>query len=202
MEMQGQRQLPVTRQHVWEALNNPDILKACIPGCTKFEADGENRYAVGVAIKIGPVAAKFAGKVELSDIQAPNGYAIGFEAQGGVAGFGKGQSKVTLSPSANGCELSYTVHSQVGGKLAQMGQRLIDTVAKSLAEDFFARFEAALKERYPVIEAAPEPAMASAGAGADGGQRGGSPAPVGGMPSWVWLAGVVGIAAVAFLMSK
>jgi carbon monoxide dehydrogenase subunit G len=131
MDMQGQRVLHVTQAQAWDALNDPEILKSCIPGCDKFELTEANVYSVGVAIKIGPVSAKFSGKVSLSDIQAPNSYALNFEAQGGVAGFGKGESQVSLHPHAEGCELKYTVHSTVGGKLAQLGQRLIDGAAKS-----------------------------------------------------------------------
>lgn len=142
MEMQGTRQLPVSREQAWDALNNPEVLKRCIPGCDKFELVGEHRYAVGVAIKIGPVSAKFAGTVTLQDIDPPNGYALVFDAQGGVAGFGKGESNVSLTPNDAGCELRYTVQSRIGGKLAQLGQRLVDGAAKSLAEDFFKRFEA------------------------------------------------------------
>lgn len=153
MDMQGNRQLGVSQQQAWDALNDPAILKACIPGCEKFELTADNQYAVLVAVKIGPVAAKFNGKVTLADIQAPNSYALQFEAQGGVAGFGQGESKVELVANSQGCELRYTVHSKVGGKIAQLGQRLIDGVAKSLAEDFFKRFETALQEKYP--ESAP-----------------------------------------------
>nr|WP_315225898.1 carbon monoxide dehydrogenase subunit G [uncultured Limnohabitans sp.] len=142
MEMQGTRQLPVSREQAWDALNNPEVLKRCIPGCDKFELVGEHRYAVGVAIKIGPVSAKFSGTVTLQDIDPPNGYALVFDAQGGVAGFGKGESNVSLTPNDQGCELRYTVQSRIGGKLAQLGQRLVDGAAKSLAEDFFKRFEA------------------------------------------------------------
>jgi carbon monoxide dehydrogenase subunit G len=150
MDMQGNRQLPNTQNEVWEALNNPEILKACIPGCEKFELVEENVYAVGVALRIGPVAAKFSGTVKLMDIQPPQSYSLQFEAQGGVAGFGKGESKVTLAPNELGCELMYTVHSKVGGKIAQLGQRLIDGAAKSLAEDFFKRFEDELQKRQAV----------------------------------------------------
>ena len=149
MDMQGHRQLGVSQQQAWDALNDPVILKACIPGCEKFELTADNQYAVLVAVKIGPVAAKFNGKVTLADIQAPNSYSLQFEAQGGVAGFGQGESKVELEANAQGCELRYTVHSKVGGKIAQLGQRLIDGVAKSMAEDFFKRFELALQEKYP-----------------------------------------------------
>lgn len=186
MDMQGQRVLHVTQAQAWDALNDPAILKSCIPGCDKFELADANVYNVGVAIKIGPVSAKFTGKVTLSDIQAPNSYALNFEAQGGVAGFGKGESKVSLHPHAEGCELQYTVHSTVGGKLAQLGQRLIDGAAKSLAEDFFKRFDEALQAKYPATDSdtpaavSPEPAAASPGA----------------VPPWVWLALVVGAVAV------
>ena len=148
MDMQGNRLLAVSQQQAWDSLNDPEILKMCIPGCEKFELVTENEYAVTVAVKIGPVSAKFNGKVKLADIQAPVSYALQFEAQGGVAGFGQGESKVELTPHEGGCELKYTVHSKVGGKIAQLGQRLIDGVAKSLAEDFFKRFEEALRAKF------------------------------------------------------
>lgn len=153
MDMQGNRLLAVSQQQAWDSLNDPEMLKSCIPGCEKFELVTENEYAVTVAVKIGPVSAKFNGKVKLADIQAPVSYALQFEAQGGVAGFGQGESKVELMPHEGGCELKYTVHSKVGGKIAQLGQRLIDGVAKSLAEDFFKRFEEALQAKFPSVEA-------------------------------------------------
>ena len=186
MDMQGQRQLFVTQQQAWEALNSPDMLKACIPGCDKFELTDANVYNVGVAIKIGPVSAKFTGKVTLSDIQPPFSYALQFEAQGGVAGFGKGQSQVTLTPNAEGCELSYTVHSTVGGKLAQLGQRLIDGAAKSLAEDFFRRFDEALQAQYPRSAEAPEAATDTSTTDTPNA-----------ISPWIWAAGalVLGLAA-------
>lgn len=160
MDMQGNRLLAVSQQQAWDSLNDPEMLKSCIPGCEKFELVTENEYAVTVAVKIGPVSAKFNGKVKLADIQAPVSYALQFEAQGGVAGFGQGESKVELMPHEGGCELKYTVHSKVGGKIAQLGQRLIDGVAKSLAEDFFKRFEEALQAKFPIAEAAVEQASA------------------------------------------
>jgi len=191
MEMLGNRHLGVTQQQAWEALNDPETLKKCIPGCDKFELTGDNTYSVALAVKIGPVSAKFNGKVVLSDIVAPDGYKLSFEGQGGVAGFAKGSSSVTLkpvaaapapaaaaeteadaavaheaeaaSPPAAGCELDYTVQAQVGGKIAQLGQRLIDGAAKSTADDFFKRFEAEMQSRYgpppaPVAEAGEAPA--------------------------------------------
>ena len=128
----------------------------------------------------------------LSDIQAPNSYSLNFEAQGGVAGFGKGESKVSLHPHAEGCELQYTVHSTVGGKLAQLGQRLIDGAAKSLAEDFFKRFDEALQAKYPAAEAE-TPVATSA-------EQPASSSGSGGVPAWVWIALVVGAGAVWSLM--
>ena len=189
MDMQGQRVLHVTQAQAWDALNDPAILKSCIPGCDKFELTEPNVYSVGVAIKIGPVSAKFSGKVTLTDIQAPNSYGLNFEAQGGVAGFGKGESKVSLHSHAEGCQLQYTVHSSVGGKLAQLGQRLIDGAAKSLAEDFFKRFDESLQAKYPsstnetAVEVSTETSPNS-----------------GAVPTWVWLALVVGAGAVWALM--
>jgi|CryBogDrversion2_7_1035282.scaffolds.fasta_scaffold23199_2 carbon monoxide dehydrogenase subunit G len=145
MELLGHRQLGASQSQAWQALNDPNILKQAIPGCERFERISDTEYGVTVALKIGPVAAKFNGKVFLNDIVAPHSYSLAFEAQGGMAGFGKGQSKVTLKPTTSEeCELSYTVQSQVGGKIAQLGQRLIEGAAKSLADDFFTRFEKAL----------------------------------------------------------
>ena len=151
MEMLGHRHLGITRQQAWDALNDPATLQKCIPGCDRFELTGENEYTVALALKIGPVSAKFTGKVTLSDIDPPNGYRLGFEGQGGVAGFAKGASSVTLKPvedDADACELDYTVKAQVGGKIAQMGQRLIDGAAKSTADDFFKRFDAEMQRRH------------------------------------------------------
>jgi carbon monoxide dehydrogenase subunit G len=158
MEMLGKRKLGITQQQTWDALNDPETLKACIPGCDQFERAGENEYHVGLAIKIGPMSAKFKGKVTLSDIQAPGSYTIVFEGQGGVAGFAKGSSSVTLAPDGDGCELGYTARAQVGGKIAQLGQRLIDGAAKSTADGFFTRFEDEMRRRH-----GPPPAEAPAG---------------------------------------
>ena len=190
MDMQGNRQLGVSQQQAWDALNDPTILKACIPGCEKFELTAENQYAVLVAIKIGPVAAKFNGKVTLADIQAPTTYSLQFEAQGGVAGFGQGESKVELVANEGGCELRYTVHSKVGGKIAQLGQRLIDGVAKSLAEDFFKRFERALQEKYPKSVDVPQPEAQKEGVTIPSSV---SQTQSSGIPNWLWplVAGVV-----------
>ena len=162
MEMQGSRELAITQQQAWDALNDPEVLKQCIPGCDKVEAQGSDAFAIGMALKIGPVAAKFTGKITLSDVNPPHSYTISFEGQGGPAGFGKGNAKVLLSPHGTGNTLSYEVHASVGGKVAQMGQRLIDGVAKSMAEDFFKRFDLAMQARYPEAYAVAAPAEAVA----------------------------------------
>ena len=154
MDMQGSRQLAITQQQAWDALNDPAVLKASIPGCDKVEASGENQYSIGMSLKIGPVSAKFSGKITLSDINPPNSYKINFEGQGGPAGFGKGDSAVTLTQNEDGCLLAYTVHASVGGKIAQLGQRLIDGAAKSMAEDFFKRFDLEMQRQHPDAYAA------------------------------------------------
>lgn len=161
MEMQASRSLAVSQQQAWEALNDPETLKACLAGCDRFEPQGDDQYAVGMAVKVGPVSAKFSGKVTLSDITPPERYRIAFEGQGGVAGFGKGEADVTLTPEpadAAGqprCLLSYSVQAQVGGKIAQLGQRLIDGAARNMADDFFARFDTLMQQRHPRAPAAP-----------------------------------------------
>ncbi|HSV79545.1 MAG TPA: carbon monoxide dehydrogenase subunit G [Ramlibacter sp.] len=159
MEMQGSRELAVPQPLAWEALNDPQVLKLCIPGCDRVEATGENQYALGMSVRIGPVAARFAGKITLSDVQPPDSYSLLFEGQGGAAGFGKGTAKVNLAPATegSGCALTYAATAQVGGKIAQVGQRLIDGVARSMAEHFFKRFEAEMERRHPQTLAADEP---------------------------------------------
>ncbi len=150
MEMHASRPLAVSQQQAWEALNDPQTLRQCLAGCEKFEDAGDGSYAVTMSVKIGPVSAKFNGRVTLSDVQPPKSYTIAFEGQGGVAGFGKGQAKVDLTAVDEcHCDLQYEVQAQVGGKIAQLGQRLIDGAAKSMAEDFFARFEALMQQRHP-----------------------------------------------------
>ena len=194
MEMQGSRALAITQQQAWDALNNPEVLKTCIPGCDKVEPTGENQYAVGVAVKIGPVSAKFNGKITLSDINPPNSYTITFDGQGGAAGFGKGNAQVKLSPpeEGQGCVLSYTVHASVGGKIAQMGQRLIDGVAKSMAEDFFKRFDDEMQRQYPgaYAAAAATPAVVPVQGASSGGK----------IPVWAWVAGAVVVLAAIWLL--
>ena len=199
MDMQASRQLAVTQQQAWDALNDPEVLKRCIPGCDKVESTGENQYAVGVSVKIGPVSAKFAGKITLSEIVPPQSYTITFDGQGGAAGFGKGNAQVTLTPAGTGCELAYVVHASVGGKIAQLGQRLVDGAAKGMAEDFFKRFDEDMQRQHPEAYAAKAEADAVAAGGV-------APAaavqPNAGIPAWVWIAGVVVVAAAAFFILR
>jgi uncharacterized protein len=140
MTMTGAFDLPASREVVWKKLNDPEVLKACIPGCQSLEMTSETTFAAVAKIKLGPVSATFRGNVHLSDIDAPNGYTISGEGEGGVAGFAKGGAKVTLEEIPEGTRLSYDVEANIGGKLAQLGSRLIDGVAKKMADEFFAKF--------------------------------------------------------------
>lgn len=140
MEMSGEQHIPLPQQRVWEALNDPEILKACIPGCETIDRVSDNEYKVAMTAAVGPVKAKFAGKLLLSDLNPPNSYSLAFEGSGGAAGFGKGTAQVSLAPEAGGTLLTYKASATVGGKLAQIGSRLIDGVARKMSDDFFARF--------------------------------------------------------------
>ena len=140
MEMSGEQLIPASQQTVWQALNDPQMLKACVPGCESIEPAGENAYQVLMVARVGPVSAKFKGKLTLSDIHPPQSYAIAFEGQGGAAGFAKGGAQVRLTPEGSSTKLAYDVKASVGGKLAQIGSRLVDAAAKKIADDFFRNF--------------------------------------------------------------
>ncbi len=140
MTMTGEVTLPAARPKVWALLNDPAVLKACIPGCESLERTGDNGFAAVAKVRIGPVAATFKGKVELSDIVPNVGYTIAGEGEGGIAGFAKGNAKVSLADAEGGTRLHYDVEANVGGKIAQLGSRLIDGVAKNMADKFFASF--------------------------------------------------------------
>jgi uncharacterized protein len=144
MTMQGEAVLPAERESVWAALNDPDVLKACIPGCQSLEKTSDTEFQAVAKVAVGPVKATFKGVVRLSDIDAPNGYTISGEGQGGVAGFAKGGAKVRLEEAVEGTRLVYDVEAQVGGKLAQLGGRLINGVAKKYADEFFVNFAKAV----------------------------------------------------------
>ena len=144
MTMNGEVQLAAPREVVWAKLNDAEVLKQCIPGCEELNMTSETEFQAVATIKIGPVKARFKGKVHLSDIDPPNGYKISGEGEGGVAGFAKGGAVVKLTEKDGGTLLSYDVESQIGGKLAQLGQRLVQGTAKKLADDFFNKFAAAV----------------------------------------------------------
>jgi uncharacterized protein len=143
MTMTGEVTLPAERPKVWELLNDPETLKSAIPGCQSLEKTDENGFAAVVKMKIGPVSATFKGKVDLSDIVPLVGYTIKGEGEGGIAGFAKGGAKISLADAPGGTLLRYDVDATVGGKIAQLGSRLIDGVAKNMADKFFANFVAA-----------------------------------------------------------
>jgi carbon monoxide dehydrogenase subunit G len=140
MEMNGSRTVPADVDTTWRALNDPEALKACIPGCESVERVSDNEYRLTMTARVGPVSARFTGRIVLADIVAPTSYTLSFEGQGGAAGFAKGEARVTLSANEPGTRIDYQVKSQVGGKLAQIGSRLVDGAAAKVADDFFARF--------------------------------------------------------------
>jgi hypothetical protein len=159
MELQSSRLIPAAPAVVWQALNDPEALKACIPGCESFTRESDSTWRAAVAARVGPVSARFTGTIELADVTPPTSYTLRFQGQGGAAGFANGDAKVALSAAGGGqTTLAYSARAQVGGKLAQVGSRLIDGVAAKMADDFFERFAA----RFPSPDAggplhAPEP---------------------------------------------
>jgi hypothetical protein len=178
MEMTGEQLIPLPQQRVWEALNDPEVLKACIPGCESIEKVSDTEYKVAMTAAVGPVKARFAGKLLLADLDPPASYSLSFEGSGGAAGFGKGNAQVELAPDGDLTRLSYAAKATVGGKLAQVGSRLIDGVAKKMADDFFTKFNQTV---------APAPAVAAA-------------PPKRRAPHWVWVVLAIIIAALlAFL---
>jgi uncharacterized protein len=147
VEMSGQQLIPLPQQDTWQALNDTEVLKECIPGCEALEKLSDTQYQLTMTARIGPVSARFKGVMTLEDVDAPRGYTMVFEGQGGVAGFAKGQAAVALAPEGNATRLSYSVKAMVGGKLAQLGARLIDGVARKLANEFFSQFNEHLAAR-------------------------------------------------------
>jgi len=140
MDMTGEYRIEASRDEVWAALNDTEILKRCIPGCQRIEKASPTNFTADVVAKVGPVKAKFSGAVTLSDLDPPNGYTISGEGKGGVAGFASGGAKVKLEDDGGATILKYEVNAKVGGKLAQIGSRLIDATAKKMANEFFGKF--------------------------------------------------------------
>lgn len=178
MEMNGKQLIPVAQDAVWRALNDPAVLKDCIPGCETVERISDEEYAVTLVAAVGPVKAKFKGRMLLKDINPPHSYRLAFEGQGGVAGFGKGEAEVSLAPEGGSTLMSYSAKAQVGGKLAQVGSRLIDGAAKKIAGEFFTAFTRTVAPAAPA-QTAPE-------------------AKGEGVPAWVWLAGAAVVAGIAW----
>lgn len=160
MDLTGEYRIPASRQTVWDALNDPEVLKDCIPGCKSLEMGDDNEMTATVVSKIGPVKATFKGTVRLENLNPPESYSIAGEGKGGVAGFAKGGADVKLAEDGDETVLTYEAKAQVGGKLAQLGSRLIDSTAKKMADDFFGAFSA--KVGGGEAEAAPEAAAAAA----------------------------------------
>jgi carbon monoxide dehydrogenase subunit G len=191
MDLTGEYRIPAPRETVWAALNNPDVLKACIPGCEELNKTSDTELVAKVVAKIGPVKAAFGGKVTLSDLDPPNGYTITGEGQGGAAGFAKGGAKVRLEALDGGAAtvLHYSADAQIGGKLAQIGSRLVEGTARKLADEFFAAFAAQAAAAAP---ASPAPAA---------GQPVSQPAPIvasatsSGLSPVLWITGLVIIVA-------
>ena len=189
MDMSGERRIDAPRQRVWDALNNPETLRTSIPGCETLEKLEDGSLKATASVKIGPISAKFAGKVQLLDLDPPNSYRIEGEGQGGVAGFAKGGAVVRLVADGNATILRYEVKAQVGGKIAQLGARLIDATAKQMADAFFDRFAATVTSAEGEAVVLPEPKLDIA-----------AMLPFG-MPPVVWLAGGV-FALIALLLLK
>ena len=192
MELSNTRTVPLPRSVVWAALNDPAVLKDCLPGCESIEADGEHAWRVVMAARVGPVSARFNGRMSMTDIHEPETYTLQFDGQGGAAGFARGDARVTLMPVAGDqTEMSYVAKAQIGGKLAQIGSRLVDGAAAKMADDFFARF--VTRAAGPATEAAVAPAPNVTPDDA-------TPiAPAGGSP-WVRYAAIVAIIVVLIVL--
>lgn len=182
MDMSNTQSVPAPPEQTWRALNDPEILKACIPGCESIEKISDTEYLLAMTAKVGPVSAKFKGKMQLADLKPPESYRIVFEGQGGAAGFAKGDAKVSLAPEGSGTRITYAVHAQVGGKLAQIGSRLVDGAARKMAEDFFGAFVRRLGGApTPAPQAAPSP-----------GRR----------QPWFWVAVAVAVIVILYLLLR
>ena len=188
MQINDEIRLEASRQEVYAALNDPQILKQAIPGCEEIEQVSETELTATVSLKIGPIKARFKGKVTLSDLNPPESYTITGEGSGGAAGFAKGSAKVSLDDDGGATILRYQVEADIGGKIAQLGGRLIEGTAKKLSADFFESLKEAITGEAPEVPEAPEPEAAAAAE------------PTGGVSPWVYLAGGAVAAAVLYLV--
>ena len=192
MDMSNSVVLPAPQTQVWAALNDPEILKQCVPGCESIERIDDNAYQVAMTVAIGPVRAKFKGNLRLTDIDAPNAYTLQFDGQGGAAGFGKGTARVKLTPEDAGTRLDYVVNAQIGGKIAQLGSRLVDGVSRKMADEFFESFRVALAASMAPAET---PAAAASTEIA-------APARRGAIPAWGWALLIIAAAAFWFFTAR
>ena len=186
MEMISNKRIEANREKIWNALNDTEVLKASMPGCESFEATGENTFQAKITAKVGPVKARFTFKVNLTDIDPPNGYTINGEGHGGAAGFANGSATVTLAEDDGDTMLSYRVKANVGGKLAQLGGRLIDGTARKMADEFFGNFVAIVVDgtQGPDQTVTTDPSVSQE---------------IIGLPTWVWIIGIVLAGAVVLL---
>lgn len=204
MEMKGEQRIAAPRAKVWEALNDPEVLRQCIPGCQSLDKEGDDRLSAVVEIKIGPIGARFKGAVTISDARPPESYTISGEGQGGTVGNAKGGAKVRLAEVDGGTLLSYDVEAQVGGRLAQLGGPIIDATAKQLAGKFFTKFGEVVESPAAVSAAAP----AAAAAAAPGAALPAAPqyVPVAAAPSggalWGWIVAVALAVVTGFLLGR
>ena len=150
MEMTGEQLIHASQADTWAALNDTEVIKACVPGCESIERASETDFVVQMTARVGPVSAKFKGKMTLSNLKPPHSYSIAFEGQGGVAGFAKGSADVSLAPEGHDTRLGYKVKANVGGKLAQIGSRLVDAAARKIAQDFFNAFNEKMTAMYAI----------------------------------------------------
>jgi carbon monoxide dehydrogenase subunit G len=190
MDLSGEYRIPASREAVWRALNDPEVLRRCIPGCEELNKISDTEFSAKVTSKIGPVRAKFTGKVTLSDLDPPKSYTISGEGQGGAAGFAKGGAEIALAEDGGETVLTYTAVAQVGGKLAQIGSRLIAGVSRKLADEFFGNLVEAVAPGAGAAAEAEAPAEAVAAAAPEAG---------GGLSPMVWVGGVV-IAVIVLLL--
>ena len=193
MDMTGEYRIPAPREKVWAALNDPEVLKTCIPGCETLTKDSDTELSATVSTKVGPVSAKFTGKVTLSDINPPEGYKITGEGQGGVAGFAKGGAEVKLKEDGNETVLTYNATAQVGGKLAQIGSRLIDSTAKKMAGQFFGNFADEVGSAPDIPDDVQETAT-------EEGKSNQGVAETGGISPVVWITGVIAAVVIVLIL--
>ncbi len=184
MDMTGEQKIAVAQSEVWRALNDPEVIKACVPGCESIEKKSDDEYHLTVTACVGPIKAKFKGKMKFSDVDPPNSYKLSFEGQGGAAGFGKGSASVRLSADGTGTLLEYSANASVGGKLAQIGSRMIDTASRKIADEFFANFNARVAPESATVEEKTAPVRTTK------------------FPPWIWVATSAVIAAAAYFLSR